>query len=103
MPITRINLDTGQTAEEQSSALEDAMVKYAESKDPMDLMAATRIWEQSTRYKSGCGACIEGRKKFLEGMDALVHGDVGAALDKIRVASVAVRMKFDRIKGRLGL
>ena len=75
--------------------LEAAIARYAETNNPADQAEAVRLYEVVSKFKAGCGVCTAGRKMFIEGLSAMVHGDTAGAAAKIRGAVKSVRLKLD--------
>jgi len=84
---------------EAQAQLEAAIARYAETNDQADHAEALRLYEVVSRFKAGCGACIAGRKMFIEGMAALAKGDGQAGIAKLRGAMRSVRLKLEAVLG----
>jgi hypothetical protein len=86
-----------------TAQLETALVRYAETNDPADHQECLRLWEISTQFKSGCGACISGRSLFIKSLTDIANGDGAAGIAKMRGAMKSVTIKWDVLKSKIGL
>lgn len=80
---------------EAQANLEAAIARYAETNDPADHAEALRLYEIVSGFKAGCGVCIAGRKNFVQGLSAIVQGDLTTGANKMRNAMRSVRLKLD--------
>lgn len=95
MTIRRI-IDGQPHAQDQ---LEAAIARYAQTNDPLDHAEALRLYEVVSRFKAGCGACIAGRKMFIEGLSALAKGEGVEGVAKLKGALRSVRLKLESLLG----
>jgi predicted Zn-dependent protease len=82
--------------------LAEALEKWAATKSPADQAEVMRLYEAHSGYRAGCGACIAGRKLFMDGLNAMLSGDSEQAAAKMGGAFKSARFKFDVLKAKLG-
>lgn len=85
---------------EAQAKLEAAIARYAETGDPADHAESLRLYEVVSRFKSGCGVCMAGRKMFIDGLSSLAKGEGATGVAKLRGALKTVKLKLDIMAGK---